>query len=177
MSRWDCDEVRDFWVLAFESESHLHQATAYLAKENTPQKWEQATAVPLNSEGAGTCRWYAVCGAIVSFGLLSVWALVTQFEADPLITQGRVQGVDMWIAYVVPVFECLILGAGVGSIVGFLKKAGLPRWYDRVNECEFFTMNDDRGFYLLLERGEDDERLLQQLNPVKQVLIKKEEES
>lgn len=177
MSRWECDEVGDFWVLAFESESHLHQATAYLTNANTPLQWEQATAVLLNSDGAGTCQWYAVCGAVSSLVLLTAWAFVTQFEADPLITQGRVQGGHMWLAYVVPVFEGLILGAGIGCIVGFLKSAGLPRWYDRANECEFFTMNDDSAFYLFLESGDDDERILQQLKPIKQALIKKEVKS
>ncbi len=177
MSKWEGDEVGDFWVLAFESESHLHQAMAYLSNENMAQKWEQSTNVPMNSDGAGICQWFAVGGAMALLLLLTIWAFVTQFEADPLITQGRVQGVDMWLAYVVPVFECLILGAGVGSIVGFLKIAGLPRWYDRANECEFFTMDDDNAFYLFLESGGDDERLLQRLNPIKQALIKKEAES
>ena len=83
------------------------------------------------------------------------------------MTQGRVQGWDSWPAYVPPLFEGTLLGAGVLTALGFLKGAFLPKWHDWAFDCDFFRTDEhgDGYFILLEEDGERAAALAVFLNP------------
>lgn len=155
------------WVLSFGSEEALHEAVRKLVREDGA-RWEVCAPYPCaavrlanrhagRTVGAGVRLW-AVSGALCGFLAVAVWLYWTQFCADPLVTQGRVQGWDNWPAYVPPVFEGTLLGAGLFITAGFLKGAVLPQWNDWAFECDFFRTDEHGdGYFILLEGGRDGE--------------------
>lgn len=105
--------------------------------------------------GAGVRLW-AAAGGVCGFLAVALWLYWTQFCADPLVTQGRVQGWDSWPAYVPPLFEGTLLGAGLLTAAGFLKGALLPQWHDWAFECDFFRTDEHgNGYFILLEGGSE----------------------
>ncbi|MFR4417075.1 MAG: quinol:electron acceptor oxidoreductase subunit ActD [Akkermansia sp.] len=123
------------WVLSFGSEKALLQAVRVLVKEEN-LRWEVCAPYPCaavrlanrhagKAVGAGVRLW-AAAGGVCGFLAVALWLYWTQFCADPLVTQGRVQGWDSWPAYVPPLFEGTLLGAGLLTAAGFLKGAVLP---------------------------------------------------
>ena len=138
------------WVLSFSSEESLLEAVKELLKEEG-LLWEVCAPYPCaavrlanrhagRAVGAGVRLW-AVAGGLCGFLAVALWIYWTQFCADPLVTQGRVQGWESWPAYVPPLFEGTLLGAGVLTALGFLKGAFLPKWYDWAFDCDFFRTN------------------------------------
>lgn len=134
------------WVLSFGSEKALLQAVRVLVKEEN-LRWEVCAPYPCaavrlanrhagKAVGAGVRLW-AAAGGVCGFLAVALWLYWTQFCADPLVTQGRVQGWDSWPAYVPPLFEGTLLGAGLLTAAGFLKGALLPQWHDWAFECDF----------------------------------------
>lgn len=165
------------WVLSFESEDALFHAVQRLVKEKD-LRWEvcapyPCAAVRLANRYAGKAigekvRLWAVTGGICGFFAVFLWLYVTQFSADSLVTQGRVQGWDYWPAYIPPLFEGTLLGAGLLTAVGFLNVSILPRWNDWAFECNFFKTDEHgNGFFILLESGREKDLsdLVSTLNP------------
>ncbi len=175
---------RGGWVLAFEHEDALLEAVKRLIKEaSTP--WEvcapyPCAAVRLANRHAGRgiaagIRLWAVAGGALGFLCVAAWIYLTQFCADALVTQGRTQGADAWPAYVVPLFEGALLGAGLFTMIGFLRGAMLPKWYDPAFECEFFRTDEHGdGYFILLQGGDELLEMLKSLNPVKYEYIEPE---
>ncbi len=64
------------------------------------------------------------CGGVAGMALVLGWLYVTQLLADPLVTQGRVQGWGMWPGYIPGIFEGALLGAGLALVLGFLVEGG-----------------------------------------------------
>ena len=59
-------------------------------------------------------------------------------------------------AYVPPLFEGTLLGAGLLTAAGFLKGALLPQWHDWAFECDFFRTDEHgNGYFILLEGGSE----------------------
>lgn len=151
------------WVLSFGSEKALLQAVRVLVKEEN-LRWEVCAPYPCaavrlanryagKTVGAGVRRW-AAAGGVCGFLAVALWLYWTQFCADPLVAQGRVQGWDNWPAYVPPLFEGTLLGAGLLTAAGFLKGAFLPQWNDWAFECDFFRTDEHgNGYFILLEGG------------------------
>ena len=158
--------VTSGWVLSFSSEEALLQAVRTLVKEEGVF-WEVCAPYPCaavrlanrhagRAVGAGVRLW-AAAGGVCGLLAVALWLYWTQFCADPLITQGRVQGWDNWPAYVPPLFEGTLLGAGLLTAAGFLKGAVLPRWNDWAFECDFFRTDEHGdGYFILLEGGRED---------------------
>ena len=153
------------WVLSFGSEKALLQAVRVLVKEEN-LRWEVCAPYPCaavrlanrhagKAVGAGVRLW-AAAGGVCGFLAVALWLYWTQFCADPLVTQGRVQGWDSWPAYVPPLFEGTLLGAGLLTAAGFLKGALLPQWHDWAFECDFFRTDEHgNGYFSLLEGGSE----------------------
>ena len=151
------------WVLSFGSEEALLRAVRMLVKEKN-LRWEvcapyPCAAIRLANSCAGRTvsagvRLWAVAGGVCGFLAVALWPYWTQFCADPLVTQGRVQGWDNWPAYVPPLFEGTLLGAGLLTAVGFLKAALLPQWNDWAFECDFFRTDEHGNGYFILLEGE-----------------------
>ncbi|QWP41115.1 DUF3341 domain-containing protein [Akkermansia muciniphila] len=153
------------WVLSFGSEKALLQAVRVLVKEEN-LRWEVCAPYPCaavrlanrhagKAVGAGVRLW-AAAGGVCGFLAVALWLYWTQFCADPLVTQGRVQGWDSWPAYVPPLFEGTLLGAGLLTAAGFLKGALLPQWHDWAFECDFFRTDEHgNGYFILLEGGSE----------------------
>ena len=153
------------WVLSFGSEKALLQAVRVLVKEEN-LRWEVCAPYPCaavrlanrhagKAVGAGVRLW-AAAGGVCGFLAVARWLYWTQFCADPLVTQGRVQGWDSWPAYVPPLFEGTLLGAGLLTAAGFLKGALLPQWHDWAFECDFFRTDEHgNGYFILLEGGSE----------------------
>ncbi|MFG6361940.1 MAG: DUF3341 domain-containing protein [Akkermansia muciniphila] len=165
------------WVLSFGSEKALLQAVRMLMKEEN-LRWEVCAPYPCaavrlanrhagRAVGAGIRLW-AAAGGVCGFLAVALWLYWTQFCADPLVTQGRVQGWDNWPAYVPPLFEGTLLGAGLLTAAGFLRGALLPKWHDWAFECDFFRTDEHgNGYFILLEGGceELSAALVEALNP------------
>ena len=158
--------VTSGWVLSFSSEEALLQAVRTLVKEEGVF-WEVCAPYPCaavrlanrhagRAVGAGVRLWAAV-GGVCGFLAVALWLYWTQFCADPLMTQGRVQGWDNWPAYVPPLFEGTLLGAGLLTAAGFLKGAVLSQWNVWAFECDFFRTDEHGdGYFILLEGGRED---------------------
>lgn len=173
------ERVNGGWVLAFESEAALLAAVRRLVPEEG-LRWEVCAPYPCAAVrlanrhagkfvGARVRRW-AVAGGLIGLTVMAAWLYVTQFAADPLVTQGRVQGWVSLPAYVPPLFEGTLLGAGLGTALGFFLGAGIPEWYDWAFECDWFRTDDHgEGYFILLEDGHDGRMagLLDELNPVR----------
>lgn len=165
------------WVLSFSSEESLLEAVKKLLKEEG-LLWEVCAPYPCaaarlanrhagRAVGAGVRLW-AVAGGLCGFLAVALWIYWTQFCADPLVTQGRVQGWESWPAYVPPLFEGTLLGAGVLTALGFLKGAFLPQWHDWAFDCDFFRTDEHGDGYFILLEGDNGERaaaLAVSLNP------------
>lgn len=169
--------LQNGWVLAFESEESLLQAVKRLMKEDG-LNWEvcapyPCSAVRLANRHAGkavgsSIRMWAITGGLGGLLSVALWIYVTQWCADPLITQGRVQGLDSWPAYIPALFEGTLLGAGLLTAIGFLKESLLPKWHDRAFDCDFFRTDEHgNGYFILLAtpNGEDMTALIAVLQP------------
>ena len=174
------------WVLSFSSEEALLEAVRKLVKEDGA-RWEvcapyPCAAVRLANRHAGRAvgaqvRLWAVAGGVCGFVAVALWIYWTQFDADLLVTQGRVQGWDSWPAYVPALFEGTILGAGLLTAAGFLKGAVLPKWNDWAFECDFFRTDEHgNGYFILLEGGGEGEcaALADSLNPAESEHVRME---
>lgn len=171
------EPVTSGWVLSFASEEALLQAVKTLVKEEGV-RWEVCAPYPCaavrlasrhagRAVGAGVRRW-AVAGGVLGFMAVALWIYGTQFCADPLVTQGRVQGWESWPAYIPALFEGTLLGAGVLTAAGFLKGGRLPKWHDWAFECDFFRTDERGDGYFVLLEGDADGRsagLADSLNP------------
>lgn len=181
--------VTSGWVLSFPSEEALLDAVRKLVKEDG-LRWEVCAPYPCaavrlanrhagRAVGAGVRLW-AVMGGVGGFLAVALWIYWTQFCADPLVTQGRVQGWDSWPAYVPALFEGTLLGAGVLTAAGFLKGALLPRWHDWAFDCDFFrTDRHGNGYFILLEGGEEEDAALlaASLDPMESEYIREKGET
>ncbi len=167
--------VTSGWVLSFKHEDALLKAVERLINEDAP-RWEvcapyPCAAVRLANRHAGRgiaagIRMWAVIGGMLGLLGVAAWIYLTQFCADTLVTQGRTQGADAWPAYVVPLFEGALLGAGLFTMIGFLRGAMLPKWYSWAFECDFFRTDEHGdGYFILLEGDAELLETVKSLNP------------
>ncbi len=160
----------------YKDEHRLLRAVEQHTRATHVPRWEVCAPFPCEAvrlanahAGRGIAagvRLWAVAGGILGLLAVAGWIYLTQFCADPLITQGRIQGWQSWPAYVVPLFEGTLLGAGLFTGIGFLSGAMLPKWYDWAFECRFFRTDErGEGYFILLAGGEELAPLAESLNP------------
>jgi len=104
-------------------------------------------------------------GAIGGF-MLQYWASV---EAYPINIGGR--PLNSWVAFLVPAFETMILGASVSAVLGMFFLNGLPQPYHPAFNVERFSeASRDRYFLMITTKDSSFEpravrRLLEGLGP------------
>ncbi|HTN62256.1 MAG TPA: DUF3341 domain-containing protein [Devosia sp.] len=84
-------------------------------------------------------------GAVAILGLQFYSVLIDY----PLNVGGR--PFASWPAFLVPAFECAILGAALVTFFGMLAANGLPRLYHPVFNALSFTLANGDRFYLLIQ--------------------------
>lgn len=90
-----------------------------------------------------------VCGILggIAGYALQVWVSV---EAYPLNVGGR--PLHSWPAFVPPTFECTVLAASIGGLIGMLMLNGLPRPHHPLFEIPRFAERASLdGFFLCVE--------------------------
>ena len=82
-----------------------------------------------------------------ALGMLMQWW--TSTSANALVISGK--PFFSWPAFVPIMFECGILGAASGALLGFLIMARLPRHHHALFNSERFTQVTDDTFFISIE--------------------------
>lgn len=94
--------------------------------------------------------WAGVMGAFAGFGL-QVWVSMVAYPHNaggkPLFS---------WPAFIPVTFECMVLCASFGAVIGMLGLNGLPRPYHPVFEAKRFHLASQDRFFLVIEAGDGD---------------------
>ena len=93
--------------------------------------------------------WIMLAGGI--FGAVAIFALQSYsvLVAYPINVGGR--PLFSWPAFLIPTFECAVLGAAISGFVAMLALNGLPRLYHPVFNAPDFSFARGDLFYLLVE--------------------------
>ncbi len=107
--------------------------------------------------------WSGVMGAIGGFGL-QMWVSMVAYPHNvggkPLFS---------WPAFIPVTFECMVLCASFGAVIGMLGLNGLPQPYHPVFEARRFHLASQDKFFLVIEAdGEafDSKKAMQALKDV-----------
>ncbi|HEX4495248.1 MAG TPA: DUF3341 domain-containing protein [Thermoanaerobaculia bacterium] len=130
-------------------------AAAHQVHEAGYQKVDAFTPYPIEavSEALGLPRSkmpliVLIGGLLGGFGgyMLQFWSQVIRY---PMNIGGR--PIHSWPSFIVPTFECTILGAALAAVVGMIAINGLPMPYHPVFNVPRFALASRDKFFLLIE--------------------------
>ncbi len=167
------------WVAEFADEEALLAATAAMLEAGL-KHWDVFAPYPCeaarissmrhNFNGRKLLTCLGVAGGVLGGFAVLLWLYLTQHVLpDPLVNQGRLPGMDLWFGYVPPVFEGILLGAGLFLSFGFLWVARLPSWSNWVFACpELSARATGESFFIVAGGSETVEagQVLRDRNPV-----------
>jgi hypothetical protein len=130
-------------------------AAAHQVHEAGYQKVDAFTPYPIEalSEALGLPRSkmpliVLIGGLLGGFGgyMLQFWSQVIRY---PMNIGGR--PIHSWPSFIVPTFECTILGAALAAVVGMIAINGLPMPYHPVFNVPRFALASRDKFFLVIE--------------------------
>jgi hypothetical protein len=130
-------------------------AAAHEVHEAGYQKVDAFTPYPIEavSEALGLPRSKmpiivllgGLCGGFGGY-MLQFWSQVIRY---PMNIGGR--PIHSWPSFIVPTFECTILGAALAAVVGMIAINGLPMPYHPVFNVPRFALASRDRFFLVIE--------------------------
>jgi hypothetical protein len=130
-------------------------AAAHQVHEAGYQKVDAFSPYPIEavSEALGLPRSKVplivlIGGLLGGFGgyMLQFWSQVIRY---PMNIGGR--PIHSWPSFIVPTFECTILGASLAAVVGMIAINGLPMPYHPVFNVPRFALASRDRFFLVIE--------------------------
>ncbi|HEY0554503.1 MAG TPA: DUF3341 domain-containing protein [Thermoanaerobaculia bacterium] len=130
-------------------------AAAHQVHEAGYEKVDAFTPYPIEavSEALGLPRSkmpliVLIGGLLGGFGgyMLQFWSQVIRY---PMNIGGR--PIHSWPSFIVPTFECTILGAALAAVVGMIAINGLPMPYHPVFNVPRFALASRDRFFLVIE--------------------------
>jgi hypothetical protein len=130
-------------------------AAAHQVHEAGYQKVDAFSPYPLEavSEALGLPRSkmpliVLIGGLLGGFGgyMLQFWSQVIRY---PMNIGGR--PIHSWPSFIVPTFECTILGASLAAVIGMIAINGLPMPYHPVFNVPRFALASRDKFFLVIE--------------------------
>jgi hypothetical protein len=144
-------------IAEFDGPESLIEA-AHKSREAGYTKIEAYTPFPVHglSEAIGFDEakikwiifWSGVGGAFAGFGL-QAWVSMT---AMPVNAGGK--PLFSWPAFIPITFECMVLAASFGAVIGMLGLNGLPMPYHPIFEARRFNLASQDKFFLCIESGD-----------------------
>ncbi|MEG1938024.1 MAG: cytochrome c [Akkermansia sp.] len=177
------DDLCAGWVARFADEESLCLAALALEQSNLVG-WELVSPYPCRffrghgkmqgHEHEESSRWrllsiWGVIGGFLGGMSAALWIHLTQIAGNPLVSQGRVPGWSSWANLAPPIFESLLLGAGLGVVVGILVSGRLLHWYDwTLGSKDLRELASTNGFFVTMPRscGMEGRAFLENLSPL-----------
>jgi len=141
-------------LACFDSSVQLLAATRAL-RERGFQALDALTPYPVEGlpQALGLSRSrlpiLAFAGAVAGAGAIVALQYYSVLIDYPINVGGRPLG--SWPAFLIPGFECAILGAALVAFFGMLAGNGLPRYHHPVFDAESFTLATGDRFYLVVD--------------------------
>ncbi len=148
--------MRVYGVLAeFETTSQLYVACERMKKKGF-KNWDAHSPFPIHGldKAAGIPQsklpWFVgIVAAFCGVGSFCLWTWMNAVDYKYVIA-GK--PFFSWPAYLLPAFECAVLGAAITCLFGLLILNKLPQWHHSLFHSERFGRASNDKFFISVEK-------------------------